>query len=77
MSDTSEPTQKYQVVAPYVTCRVPNTGFARGTWLVVGFNQNAIIPADAHPDDIAHLLSGGVLDPNPKPMIVAWPAQAE
>lgn len=78
MSGTSEqPTQKYQVTAPYITARVPNPGIGRGSWVVMGFNQGAIIPAGAHPDDIAHLLSGGVLDDAAEPMIMPWPTQTE
>jgi aminoglycoside phosphotransferase (APT) family kinase protein len=78
MSQTSEPTQQYQVVAPYVTARIPNPGIAgysgRGQWMVLGFNQGAVLPADTHPDDVNHLLSGGVLG-GTEPMIVPWPAQ--
>ena len=75
----SEDTPKqYQVAAPYVQVRVPNWGLKThavgiSQWACMGFKQNAVLPQDAHPDDIARLLTlevpggGG-------PMLVEFPA---
>lgn len=59
MSEDAPP-KRYQVCAAYVQVRVPNSGagyYGRTPWMHRGFNQNAILPPETHPDDIAHLLA--------------------
>jgi hypothetical protein len=52
-------TRRYQVNAPCVTIRVRNGPGAavRGAWQLVHIYQYGLVPSDAHPDDIARLLS--------------------
>jgi hypothetical protein len=79
VSETSEETPKrYQVRGAYIYARVPNgmVGWAgRSKWQVSGFPQNAMLPPEIHPDDLAHLLTltvDGKLEGDP--MLVEFPA---
>jgi len=57
----SEDTPKrYQVTGEYVQIRVGNSLGLGGNgklWMYRGFNRGAVLPADVHPDDLAHMLT--------------------
>jgi hypothetical protein len=59
---TDQAVKRYRVVAPYVTCRVAPMplGGKRGVG-VLGFHREAVLPSDADPASIAHLLANDLI----------------
>jgi hypothetical protein len=49
--------QQYQVTAPYVLCKLNTYAGPE----VRGFDRNAVLPAEADPDDVAKLLRKGMI----------------
>ena len=57
---------RYRVTAAYLTCRAGDAGFLathRRGYLSLGFYSGAILPSDAHPEDIEQLLRKGLIEP--------------
>lgn len=65
---TATTASRYRVVSPMVNVRVPGglvplvSGRAPA-WMLTPYYQNAWLPDGVHPDDIAHLLDLGMIEP--------------
>lgn len=68
MSDTVTAPQRYRVTAPMVNVRAPGgllpiVAGRVAAWVLLAFYRGAPLPDGVHPDDIAHHLEAGMIEP--------------